>query len=83
MDIKLLGERVLIELLPTNEEVSGIIIPEAFRESNNKGKVMAVGSDVKDVEVGDTVLLSVGGMDITYQDKPYKLVLLNNILAVV
>lgn len=83
MDIKLLGERVLIELLPANEEVSGIIIPEAFRESSNKGKVMAVGSDVKDVEVGDTVLLNGGGMDITYQDNPYKLVLLNNILAVV
>ena len=61
MNIRPLGDRVLIE--PTAAEevtMGGIIIPDSAKEKPLKGTVLAVGNGTKDEEMvlkkGDTVL---------------------------
>lgn len=56
---KPLKDRVLI-VVPEVEEKSagGIILPDDMKEEPLQGAVIAVGDDVKQVEVGDDVLFT-------------------------
>ena len=89
-----LGSRVLVEPIEEKEIVKGgIIIPETAKEKPTEGRVIALGtgkSDEKgnkvpfDVKTGDRVLLSkYGGTDIELDDRKYKILDSNDILAVV
>ena len=51
--------KVLIRRLPTSYKVGSIHIPQASRyvDRNVRAEVVAVGSDVKHVKAGDTLLL--------------------------
>lgn len=95
VDIKPLGDRVLLES-PTREEKTkgGIIIPEIVdQEKPEQGKVIAVGEGrVTDsgkiipvkVKVGDKVVFSKYGYDeITVDSKAYYMLKEENILAVI
>ena len=64
MNFKPLGERVLVERTEVeNKTASGIIIPDNAKEKPQTAKVIAVGSKIEDVKVGDTVTVSVNGTD--------------------
>jgi len=89
-----LGSRVLVEPIEEKEIVKGgIIIPETAKEKPTEGRVIALGtgkSDEKgnkvpfDVKTGDRVLLSkYGGTDIELDDRKYKILDSDDILAVV
>jgi len=91
--IKPLGDRVLVEPLEEREVVKGgIVIPDSAKEKPQEAKVIALGSGKKDddgkiipfeVKVGDRVLTSkYGGTDIKYDDKDYKILKSEDILAV-
>ncbi len=58
MKIKPLKERVVVKY--SSEELEktpgGIYVPDVAKEKPQKGEVIAVGSEVKEVKVGDTVL---------------------------
>ncbi|GAB4250466.1 MAG: co-chaperone GroES [Vicingaceae bacterium] len=61
VNLKPLGDRVLVEPAPAEEKTAGgIIIPDTAKEKPKQGKVIAVGPGKKDepmtVKVGDTVL---------------------------
>lgn len=57
MNFKPLGERVLVERLEEDTKTaSGIIIPDNAKEKPLEGKILAIGSEVKDVKVGDRVV---------------------------
>ena len=61
VNVKPLGDRVLIEPVPVEEKTAGgIIIPDSAKEKPLKGKVLAVGPGKKDepvtVKAGDEVL---------------------------
>lgn len=61
VNVKPLGDRVLIEPVAAEEKTAGgIIIPDAAKEKPLKGKVLAVGPGKKDepltVKDGDEVL---------------------------
>ena len=89
VNIKPLGDRVLVE--PQEAEVktaSGIIIPDSAQEKPQRGKVVAVGSGTKDVEmevkVGDLVLYGkYSGTEIKFEDKDLLIMRQSDILAVV
>ena len=93
MKIRPLGARVLVEPVETKEEVKGgIYIPDTAKEKPQEGKVLAIGKkrddDGKeipfDVKVGDIVLTSrYGGTEVKVDDKEYKVVNQDDILAVV
>lgn len=86
--IKPLADRVLIE--PTEAEAKtsgGIFIPDSAQEKPQKGKVIAVGTGTKDVEmevkVGDTVLYGkYSGTEINVDNKDYLIMRQSDIIAI-
>ncbi len=60
MNFQPLGERVLVKVQePETKTASGIIIPDnASKEKPTQAEVVAIGSDVTHVAVGDKVVFS-------------------------
>ena len=94
MNIKPLGDRVLVEAIEAKDTVKGgIYSPDSAKEKPQEAKVIAVGPGKKDdngklipmdVKVGDTVLTSkYGGTEIKIDDKEYKILNASDILAIV
>ena len=77
LNIKPIGDRVVVEAAPAEEKTaSGIFIPDTAKEKPQQGTVVAVGGGKKDepmtVKVGDNVLYSkYGGTEITIDGKEY------------
>lgn len=93
MNIRPLGDRVLVEPIEEKEQtVGGIIIPDSAKEKPMQGKVIAVGKKLDkdgkeiafDVKKGDTVLLpKYGGTEVKINDKKLQLVREEDLLGVV
>jgi len=94
LNVKPLGDRVLVEPVEEKEvKKGGIIIPDAAKEKPTEGLVRALGTGKKDdngkaiafeVKVGDRVLISkYGGTEIKVDGKEYKLLNSDDILAIV
>ena len=94
VNIKPLGDRVLLEICENKEQMKGgILIPDSAKEKPQEFRVIALGTgknDEKgnkipfDVKVGDIVLTSrYGGTEVKVDDKEYKVVNQDDILAVV
>ena len=93
MNIRPLGDRVLIEPIEEKEQtVGGIIIPDSAKEKPMQGKVLAVGKKLDkdgkeiafDVKKGDTVLLpKYGGTEVKLNDKKLQLVREEDLLGVI
>ncbi len=92
--LKPIGDRVLIE--PVEEKTttaSGIVIPETAKEKPTQGRVLSVGPGTLDkeghrqppeVKPGERVLLSAyGGNEVEFEDRTFKLVHSDDILAIV
>lgn len=86
MDIKPLGDRVLLKILPAEEKTSsGIIIPAAAQEKTNQGEVVSVGEDetIK-VKKGEKVIYDkYAGTQIKMDAEEYLLLSYSDILAVI
>ncbi|MCQ2352733.1 MAG: co-chaperone GroES [Victivallaceae bacterium] len=94
VNIKPLGDRVLLEMQEnTEEKIGGIFIPDAAKEKPQEFKVIALGTGKNDdkgkkipfdVKVGDIVLTSrYGGTEVKVAGKEYKVVNQDDILAIV
>lgn len=89
INVKPLGDRVLIEPLSAEEKTaSGIIIPETAKEKPQKGTVVAVGPGTNDekmeVKKGDVVIYGkYSGTEITIDDNDYIIMKQSEILAIV
>lgn len=93
MNIKPLGDRVLIEPLEQQEEkIGSIIIPDTAKEKPQEGKVIAVGPGKNEngkivplqVKVGDRVLYGkYAGTEIKKDGKEYLIVRESDILAII
>ncbi|MDD2404308.1 MAG: co-chaperone GroES [Victivallaceae bacterium] len=94
VNIKPLGDRVLLESCEVSEQIKGgIVIPDSAKEKPQEYKVIAVGTGKTndkgekvaiDVKVGDMVLTSkYGGTEVKFNDKEYKIVSVEDILAIV
>lgn len=89
MNIKPLGERVVIKMLEAEETTkSGIVLPGSAKEKPQIAEVMAAGPGTKDVvmevKVGDKVLISkYAGTEVKLDGAEYTIVEQKNILAVV
>jgi chaperonin GroES len=93
LNVKPLGDRVLVEPVEEKEtKKGGIIIPDSAKEKPTEGVIRALGSGKKDddgktvgfdVKVGDRVLISkYGGTEIKIDGKEYKLLSADDILAI-
>ncbi|MCP3964860.1 MAG: co-chaperone GroES [Lentisphaerae bacterium] len=93
--IKPLGDRILIEAIEgAAEQVKGgIVIPDSAKEKPLEYKVVALGTGkcddngnkiAFDVKEGDIVLTNkYGGTEVKCDDKEYKIVSADDILAVI
>ena len=93
LNVKPLGDRILVEAVEAKEvKKGGIIIPDTAKEKPQEGIVRALGTGKLDdngkripfeVKVGDRVLVSkYGGTEIKIDGKEYKLLSSDDLLAV-
>ncbi len=93
MNIKPLGDRVVIKRLEAEEKTkSGIVLPSQAKEQPQMAEVVAVGpggivdgKDIKmEVKVGDIVIFSrYAGTEIKYEGTEYTILSQKDILATV
>jgi len=94
MNLKPLGDRVLVEPVEEKEtKKGGIIIPDSAKEKPTEGIIRALGTGRSDddgkklpfeVKVGDRVLVSkYGGTEVKLNGKEYKILNSDDILAIV
>jgi len=86
MNFQPLGERVLVKVKEAQTTTaSGIIIPDnASKEKPNEAEVVAIGPDVKHVEVGNNVMFSkfARSADLTIDGVDYLVMEVSEILGV-
>jgi chaperonin GroES len=91
MDLKPLGDRVIVQVVEEEETTaSGIVLPDTAREKPQRGKVLAAGpgryEDGKlvplDVAEGDEVVFSkYGGTEIVFAGEEYLILRESDLLA--
>jgi chaperonin GroES len=84
MKFKPLRDRVFVSYSEEAERTAGgIYIPEAAKEKPQKGKIEAVGSEVKNLKVGDTILFDkYSGSKINMDGTDYLIVKEEDVLGV-
>ena len=89
MNIKPLGDRVVIKMVETEETTkSGIILTAAAKEKPQFAEVVAVGPGTKDVQmelsVGDRVIMSkYAGTEIKLDGEEYIVLSQHDVLAII
>ena len=88
MNIKPLGDRVLVLPAPAEEKVGSIIIPDTAKEKPLHGKVVATGNGTKDEEMflqeGDEALYGkYSGTELEYEGTKYLMMRQSDVLAVI
>lgn len=86
MIIKPLGERVLIKQTEQEEVTkSGIVLPgTASKEKPIIGEILAVGSKIEEVKVGDKVIFEkYSGTEVKDGEESYLILEKDNVLAIV
>ena len=91
MELKPLGDRVIVEVLEDEElTVSGIVLPDTAREKPQRGKVLEIGpgryEDGKlvplDVKKGDEIIFSkYGGTEVKLSGDEFLILRESDILA--
>jgi chaperonin GroES len=94
MNIKPLGERVVIKVLESEEKTkSGILLPDNAKEKPQMGKIIAVGPGkvldngqrmAPEVKVGDKVLFAkYAGTEVKLDGEEYTVLKESDVLAVI
>ncbi len=94
MDVKPLGDRVLVKPVQTDEKTSGgIYVPDSAKEKPQKGEVVAVGQGKRnkdgdripmDVKEGDIIIYGkYSGSDFSFEGTEYKIMNETDVLAIV
>lgn len=86
MNIKPLGDNIVLKLIPNdNSTASGIILTSKSQEKPQLGKVIAIGSS-NDIEIaiGNTVFIPKdSGMDVKFENEEYTIIKHKDILAII
>lgn len=94
LNVKPLGDRVLVEQVEEKEvKKGGIIIPDSAKEKPSEGIIRALGTGKKDddgklipfeVKLGDRVLVSkYGGTEVKIDGKEYKIFNADDLIAII
>jgi chaperonin GroES len=85
MKIKPLKDRVFVSYTEEPEKTpGGLYVPDTAKEKPQQGKVEAVGTEVKEVKAGDTVLFDkYSGSKIKVDDKECLIIKEEDILGIV
>ena len=93
MNIKPIGDRIVVKPLEAEEVTKGgIILPDSAKEKPQKGKVVAIGAGrildngtrvPVEVKEGDTIIYSkYGGTEVKFDGEEYLIVNERDILAI-
>lgn len=85
MKFKPLKDRVFVSYSDDVEKTAGgIYVPDTAKEKPQKGKVEAIGGEVKDVKVGDMVFFDrYSGSKVTIDNKEYLIIKEEDILGII
>ncbi len=94
MNIKPLGERIVIKVLESEEKTkSGIVLPDTAKEKPQMGEILAVGSGKTlengqkvpmEVKVGDKVLFAkYAGTEVKLDGEEYMVLKESDVLAII
>ena len=85
MNFQPLGKRVLVQRVEeAKTTASGIYIPDSAKEKPSQGKVLAVGKEVEEVSVNDTVVFGkYAGNELTLDGTTYLVIELDDLLGIV
>lgn len=82
--ITLLGDRILVRLKELDTQVDGLDVVRATDVDQTIGEVMTVGSDVKEVTVGDQVMINrYAGTEVEIEGVKHRVTLENEILLII
>ncbi|EKB55568.1 co-chaperone GroES [Falseniella ignava] len=83
--IKPLGKRVVIKVAETEETTaSGFVLPSSAKSKEQFGEIIAVGSEVELVKVGDTVFFqNYSGTEVEHEGESVLIIEEKDLLAVV
>ena len=82
--ITLLGNRILVRLKELDDQVEGFNIVRSTDVDQTIGEVMTVGSDVKEVSVGDQVMINrYSGTEVEIEGVKHRVTLENEILLII
>jgi len=85
MKFKPLKDRVFVKYTEEGEKTAGgLYIPDTAKEKPQKGTVEAIGSEVKEIKVGNTILFDkYSGSKVTIDNNEYLIVKEEDILGIV
>ena len=85
MKFKPLKDRVFVKYSEEAEKTAGgIYIPESAKEKPQKGVIEAIGSEVKEIKVGDIILFDkYSGSKINIDNNEYLIIKEEDILGIV
>ncbi|PKL52523.1 MAG: co-chaperone GroES [Nitrospira bacterium HGW-Nitrospira-1] len=85
MKFKPLKDRVFVKYSDEAEKTAGgIYIPESAKEKPQKGVIEAVGSEVKEIKVGDVILFDkYSGSKINIDNNEYLIIKEEDILGII
>ncbi len=85
MNFRPLKDRVFVKYTDEGEKTAGgIYIPDSAKEKPQKGTVEAVGSEVKEIKVGNTILFDkYSGSKINIDNNEYLIIKEEDILGIV
>ncbi|MDO7864602.1 co-chaperone GroES [Brochothrix thermosphacta] len=92
--LKPLGDRVVIEIIETEQKmIGGIVLPDSAKEKPSEGIVVGTGAGrslengtktTLETKVGDRIVFSkYSGTEVKYDDKEYLILREDDILAIV
>ena len=55
--MKCLGDNIVVVQGERQTERKGILLPDSVQEDSPNGEVIAIGPEVRDIRVGDTILI--------------------------
>lgn len=85
MTVKPLGERVLVKTEKAEEKTaSGLFIPQTSQEKTQFAQIVAVGSEVKNINIGEKILHDkYAGTAIKIDNEDYLILEQKDVLAVI
>ena len=71
--IKAVGDKIIVSILKIEKTVGGLFVPETAKDPQSYCKVLSVGENVKNVEVGNVIVCNPrAGMDMLINGKLFK-----------
>lgn len=70
--MKTVKDKIVVKVEIKEKTASGIIIPDSVNEKIQKGKVISIGNEVKEIAINDIVVFNkYSGVEIEIDDQKY------------